>query len=307
MIACINKPEGPSSFAVVQAVKKILGEKKAGHIGTLDPLAEGVLPICLNGSTRIIQFLVNLTKVYKATLVLGSSTDTQDRTGNVLTSADASNITEQQVREALQDMVGEQLQMPPMFSAKKKDGVPLYKLARNGISVDREPVPINIFSIEFLGKEGNEVSFRAHCSSGTYIRTLCHDVGENLGCGGHMGHLVREQVGSFRIENSISLEDLKTAHADANVTERLHAMDGALDFLPEIKISTKQIQSIINGISLSRSSVESYPEEFKPGMNIRVTNGNSRLIAIVEPLIDQDKFAKMPPDDIAFKLKRVLA
>jgi tRNA pseudouridine55 synthase len=307
MIACINKPEGPSSFAVVQAVKKILGEKKAGHIGTLDPLAAGILPICLNGSTRIIQFLVKLTKVYKATLVLGSSTDTQDRTGNILTSADAGKITEQQVREALQTMVGEQLQMPPMFSAKKKDGVPLYKLARNGISVEREPVPINIFSIEFLGKEGNEVSFRAHCSSGTYIRTLCHDIGNNLGCGGHMGQLVREQVGSFRIENSISLEDLKTAHANATVTERLHAMDGALDFLPEIKISKNQIQSIVNGISLSRSSVESYPEEFKPGMNIRVTNGNSRLIAIVEPLIDQDKFAKMPPDDIAFKLKRVLA
>ena len=307
MIDCINKPEGPSSFAVVQAVKRILGEKKAGHIGTLDPLAQGVLPICLNGSTRIIQFLVNLTKVYKATLVLGSSTDTQDRTGNVLASADAGNITDQQVREALQNMVGKQLQMPPMFSAKKKDGVPLYKLARNGINVEREPVPINIFSIEFLGKEGNEVSFRAHCSSGTYIRTLCHDIGNTLGCGAHMGHLVREQVGSFRIENSISLEDLKTAHADATVTERLHAMDGALDFLPEIKISKKQIQSIVNGVSLSRSCIESYPDEFKPGMNIRVTNGNSRLIAIVEPLIDQDKFAKMPPDDIAFKLKRVLA
>ena len=130
MIACINKPQGPSSFAVVQSVKNILGEKKAGHIGTLDPLAEGVLPICLNGSTRIIQFLVNLSKVYRATLVLGASTDTQDRTGNVLTTADAGHITETQIREALENQVGEQLQMPPMFSAKSVDGKRAYAMAR---------------------------------------------------------------------------------------------------------------------------------------------------------------------------------
>ncbi len=307
MIVCINKAEGPSSFSVVQSVKNILNVKKAGHIGTLDPIATGVLPICLNGSTRIIQFLVNLTKIYRATLVLGASTDTQDRTGNVLANADAGHITEQQVREALQSLVGEQLQMPPMFSAKKKDGVPLYKLARNGISVDREPVPIHIYSIEFLGKEGNKVSFRAHCSSGAYIRTLCHDTGNILGCGAHMDQLTRERVGSFRLEDSISLEDLKTAHANATVTGQLLAMDRVLDFLPEIKVSEERVQLIKNGISLSRSCVESYPGQFKPGMNIRVTNGDSRLVAIVEPLIDQDKFATMPPDEIAFKLKRVLA
>lgn len=307
MIACINKAEGPTSFSVVQSVKKALNVKKAGHIGTLDPMAKGVLPVCLNGSTRIIQFLVNLTKVYRATLALGASTDSQDRTGKVLATTPAGHITEAQVRDVLQSLVGKQLQTPPMFSAKKKNGVPLYKLARKGVDVEREPSPIHIYSIEFLGKEGDKVSFRVHCSSGTYIRTLCHDAGNKLGCGAHLDQLERERVGDFRIENSISLEDLKTAHANATVTGQLLAMDSVLDFLPEIKVSEGRVRSIKNGISLSRSCVESYPSQFKPGVNMRVTNGDSRLIAIVEPLVDQDKFATMPPDEIAFKLKRVLA
>lgn len=306
-IVCINKPEGPTSFAVVQSVRKILRVKKAGHLGTLDPMAKGTLPIALNGATRIVQFLEKLTKVYRATLALGTSTDTQDRTGKVLTAADTGHITEQQVREALQSLVGDQMQTPPMFSAKKKDGVPLYKLARNGITIDRKPVPVHIYSIEFLGMAGNKVSFRTHCSSGTYIRTLCHDTGSKLGCGGHMDQLTREKVGNFRIEDSLSLEDLKTESLNATVSKGFVTMEEALDFLPEIKVRKERIPSIINGVSLSRSCVESYPGQFQPGMNIRVTNGESRLIAIVEPLTDQDKFAEMPPNDIAFKLKRVLA
>lgn len=306
-IVNINKPEGPSSFAMVQAVKKTLQAKKAGHIGTLDPLAEGVLPICLNGTTRIIQFLVNLTKVYRATMVLGSSTDTQDRTGKILSTADTANITLDQVREALQDMVGDQMQIPPMFSAKKRGGIPLYKLARNGITVDRKPVLIHIYSLEFLNMEGSRVSFLTHCSSGTYIRTLCHDIGSKLGCGAYMEKLTRERVGNFDLSAAMTLEDLKSSLANDTVSNRLLGMESALEFLPEIKVKKDRIQSIVNGTPLSKSFIESYPGQFKPGMNIRVTNGEDRLIAIVEPLIDQDEFAKMRPDDIAFRLKRVLA
>lgn len=306
-IVNINKPEGPTSFDIVQSVKRILGAKKAGHIGTLDPMAEGVLPICLNGTTRIIQFLVNLTKVYRATMALGASTDTQDRTGKILSTTDATGITREQVKEALQKMVGDQLQIPPMFSAKKKDGVPLYKLARNGITIDRDPVPIHFYSIEFLGMEGNLVSFSAHCSSGAYIRTLCHDIGAQLGCGAHMHKLTRERVGNFDLSNALTLEDLKISLANDTVSKQMFAMESALEFLPEIRVKKDRVQSIVNGISLSKSFVETYPGKFKPGMNIRVTNGENHLIAIVEPLIDQDKFAKMPPDDVAFRLKRVLA
>ncbi|NIQ00519.1 MAG: tRNA pseudouridine(55) synthase TruB, partial [Nitrospinaceae bacterium] len=132
-IVNLYKPVGPTSFFMVQSVKRALKIKKAGHIGTLDPKAEGVLPICLDRSTRLIQFLVSLPKVYLATMTLGTSTDTQDATGKVLATRDASKITEDRVRQVLSEFVGEMEQMPPMYSAKKKNGVPLYKLARNGI------------------------------------------------------------------------------------------------------------------------------------------------------------------------------
>ena len=154
------KPVGPSSFFMVQSVKRALKVKKAGHIGTLDPEAEGVLPICINQSTRLIQFLVSLPKVYLATMTLGSATDTQDATGQVLTTGDTSQITEQQVREVLASFQGEQQQTPPMYSAKKQNGVPLYKLARIGIITERKPVTLQIYSIEFLKKEDNQVVFR---------------------------------------------------------------------------------------------------------------------------------------------------
>lgn len=302
----IHKPVGPSSFAMVQAVRKVLNVKKAGHIGTLDPLAEGVLPICLDRATRIIQFMVGLSKVYQGTLTLGSATDTQDQSGKVLATADASGVTEPQVREALSAFVGEQGQIPPMFSAKKKNGVPLYKMARNGVTITRDPVTIHIYSIEFLGMNGNEVTFRTHCSSGTYIRTLCHDLGQKLGCGAHMSKLVRERVGSFDLKSSLTLEELKHAQTDGSLSEKLLQTDQALSFMPEIRVNPDRVESILHGVALTKSSVCKASHRFSPGMNFRVTSENNPLVAIVVPLMDQNAFDTMRPEQAAFKLKRVL-
>ncbi len=305
-IVSINKPVGPSSFAMVQAVRKVLKVKKAGHIGTLDPLAEGVLPICLDRATRIIQFMVGLPKVYQATLTLGSVTDTQDQSGKVLSTADPSAVTEQALREALNSFLGEQGQVPPMFSAKKKNGVPLYKMARNGVSITRDPVAIHIHSMEFLGMSGNEVTFRTHCSSGTYIRTLCHDLGQKLGCGAHMSRLIRERVGSFDLKSSLTLEELKHAQTDGSLSEKLFQTDQALSFLPEIRVNPDRVESIVHGVALTKSSISKVSHRFSPGMNFRVTSENNPLVAIVVPLVDQDAFDNMRPDQAAFKLKRVL-
>jgi len=151
------KPSGPTSFDMVWSVRKILGVKKAGHIGTLDPIADGVLPICLNQSTRIIQFLSSLQKTYRATLELGSETDTQDATGQKISTNDPSLINEAKMKQVFQTFVGEQDQIPPMYSAKKKNGIPLYKLARNGINIGRDPVKVVVYSIDFIKKEGNRV------------------------------------------------------------------------------------------------------------------------------------------------------
>lgn len=304
-IVNIYKPSGPSSFDMVRAARKILNVKKAGHIGTLDPMAEGVLPICLNRATRIVQYLSALPKTYTAGMRLGTATDTQDATGKVIASGDPSCITEEQVRGVLNRFIGEQNQTPPMFSAKKKQGIPLYKLARNGITIDRKPVLIQIQSIEFLKKEDNRVEFRVHCSSGTYVRTLCHDIGQELGCGAHMDRLVRDRIGVFDIEKSVSQEALKEAHAKNELTNLLFSPEEVLDFLPEVRVKTGFVPSIANGIALSKASLETFPGKFKPGMALRVASGTNPLIAIVEPMVDQETLPRLHPRDIAFKLKRV--
>ena len=302
----LYKPVGPSSFFMVQSVKRTLKVKKAGHIGTLDPKAEGVLPICLNQSTRLIQFLVSLPKVYQATMTLGIETDTQDATGQVLSTGDASDITEQEVRKALAGFQGEQQQTPPMYSAKKKNGVPLYKLARNGISIERKPVTLQIYCIDFLKKEDNQVSFRVKCSAGTYIRTLCHDVGQTLGCGAHMSQLVREQVGRFDVQSSWTIEELSQAQDDGTLDQKLLETEAVLDFLPEIKVTPDYVASIAHGKPLTKIAVMETPEYFQPGVNLRVTGEDGRIAAIVEPMVDQEGFQKLGAQDTAFKLKRVL-
>ncbi len=291
---------------MVQSVKRTLKVKKAGHIGTLDPKAEGVLPICLDRSTRLIQFLVSLPKVYRATLTLGIATDTQDATGQVLSTGDASHVTEQEVREVLAGFQGEQQQTPPMYSAKKKNGVPLYKLARKGITTERKPVTLQIYSIDFLKKEDNQVIFRVKCSAGTYIRTLCHDVGQILGCGAHMSQLVRERVGQFDIQSSLTIEELSHAQDDGTLAQKLLEAEAVLDFLPEIKVIPDYVATIAHGKPLTKIAVMETPEHFQPGMNLRVTGDDGRIAAIVDPLMDEQEYQKLDSQAIAFKLKRVL-
>ncbi len=305
-IVNIYKPAGPSSFSMVQSVKNTLNVKKAGHIGTLDPLAEGVLPICLNRSTKIIQFLTRLNKSYTATMKLGESTDTQDSTGKIISLGDANNISSEDIKKVLKNFIGKQQQTPPMFSAKKKNGVPLYKLARNGITINRDPVTVDIYSIEFLNKDGNQVTFRVVCSAGTYVRTLCHDVGLKLGCGAHLTQLVREQVGHFNVQSSITLEELNQAQAQGTLTEKLLKTEQALDFLPEISIFSEEKKPIVNGLPILKRYIKKVPSEFYPGMNLRVLSSENDLIAIVDPLVNQEEFKNIDSMKIAFKLKRVL-
>jgi len=302
----LYKPVGPSSFFMVQSVKRTLKVKKAGHIGTLDPKAEGVLPICLDKSTRLIQFLVSLPKVYLATMTLGVETDTQDATGQVLSTGDAGSLTEQGVRDVLAGFQGEQQQIPPMYSAKKKNGVPLYKLARNGITTERKPVTLQIYSIDFLKKEDNQVIFRVKCSAGTYIRTLCHDVGQILGCGAHMSQLVREQVGRFDVQSSLTIEELSQAQNDGTLAHKLLKTEMVMGFLPEVKVTPGYVVSIAHGKPLTKAAVLKTPEHFQPGMSLRVTGENGKIAAIVEPMVDAEGFQKLDPRDTAFKLKRVL-
>jgi tRNA pseudouridine55 synthase len=305
-IVNLFKPVGPTSFDMVCSVRKILGVKKAGHIGTLDPAADGVLPICLNRSTRIIQFLSPLQKTYRATLELGSETDTQDATGRKISTKDPSLVNETKIKQVFQTFVGEKDQIPPMYSAKKKNGIPLYKLARNGINIARDPVKITIYSIDFIKKEENQVLFEVRCSAGTYIRTLSHDIGKKLGCYAHMVRLTRTKVGLFGLGRTLTLEELKVAYEEGSLPEKLLPLEEALNFLPAIRVKEEYLESVSHGVALSKCFLETLPDRFEPGHYFRVFGNNDKLVAVVEPVVDQDKLPELTPGDIVFKAKRVL-
>ena len=305
-IVNLFKPVGPTSFDMVCSVRKILGVKKAGHIGTLDPAAEGVLPICLNRSTRIIQFLSPLQKTYRATLELGSETDTQDATGRKISTKDPSLVNETKIKQVFQTFVGEKDQIPPMYSAKKKNGIPLYKLARNGINIARDPVKVTIYSIDFIKKEENQVLFEVRCSAGTYIRTLSHDIGKKLGCYAHMVRLTRTKVGLFGLGRTLTLEELKLAYEEGSLPEKLLPLEEALNFLPAIRVKEEYLESVSHGVALSKCFLETLPDRFEPGHYFRVFGNNDKVVAVVEPVVDQDKLPELTPGDIVFKAKRVL-
>ncbi|SVB31192.1 uncharacterized protein METZ01_LOCUS184046 [marine metagenome] len=291
---------------MVCSVRRILGVKKAGHIGTLDPAADGVLPICLNRSTRIIQFLSPLQKTYRATLELGSETDTQDATGRKVSTKDPSLVNETKIKQVFQTFVGEKDQIPPMYSAKKKNGIPLYKLARNGINIARDPVKITIYSIDFIKKEENQVLFEVRCSAGTYIRTLSHDIGKKLGCYAHMVRLTRTKVGLFGLGRTLTLEELKVAYEEGSLPEKLLPLEEALNFLPAIRVKEEYLESVSHGVALSKCFLETLPDRFEPGHYFRVFGNNDKVVAVVEPVVDQDKLPELTPGDIVFKAKRVL-
>ena len=205
----LNKPPKLTSRQAVDRVKRILDAKKAGHGGTLDPDATGVLLICLGDGTKLFEALQAGTKEYEGTLILGVTTDTLDANGQIIKTADTSQITADQIRSACQQFIGEIEQMPPMFSAVKHKGKPLYKLARRGIEVERRSRRIFIESIELLLCNIPEVRFRVVCSKGTYIRVLAADIGTALGCGAHLSELTRTRSGVFKIEGAHTLDSLR--------------------------------------------------------------------------------------------------
>lgn len=239
----IDKPQGITSFTAVRKIKKLAGEKRVGHTGTLDPLATGVLPVFIGRATVLSSFLSDADKTYVATVKLGVKTDTFDITGSVLEKRQV-NISEAQIDEVLKTFEGEQLQTPPMFSAIKKDGVRLYSLARQGESVQIEPRKITIYSISRISEVENGLfKMRVHCSKGTYIRSLCSDIGEKLSCGGTMEALRRESAHGFEIGQCVQLDDL----TQENIESFVLSEETAVLKLRQITVTEKQAIRFTNG------------------------------------------------------------
>ncbi|MBQ8762977.1 MAG: tRNA pseudouridine(55) synthase TruB [Clostridia bacterium] len=251
-IILLDKPKDITSFGAVARVRRICGEKKCGHTGTLDPMATGVLTVMLGGATRFIELLPSHNKAYRAAFRLGTVTDTLDITGKVLETKEV-NVNAAQVKEKINGFIGDISQLPPMYSAVSVNGQRLYDLARKGIEVEREARQVTVFSIDVLSEneESGEYEIQVECSSGTYVRTLISDLGEALGCGAVMTELRRTKANGFEIENAVTLEQLEEAVKSGSISELLIPVDHALEEYPVIRVSEAQAKRFRNGGELS--------------------------------------------------------
>jgi tRNA pseudouridine55 synthase len=246
----IHKPAGITSFGVVAKIKKITGERHVGHGGTLDPLASGVLPVFLGSATRAMEYLSEQAKTYRAEIELGVTTDSYDSAGEVTGARDASKITREMVEKALSAFRASIRQTPPMYSALKYKGQPLYKLARRGVEVQRTSRPVQIYRLEIVAWQPAIVTLEVTCSKGTYIRSLAHDLGEVLGCGAYLKTLVRLRVGPFSLDEALTLTQIEEAFSSGGGNDLLYPIDHVLTQFPAMVVKKEQQCSLIHGSPL---------------------------------------------------------
>jgi len=250
-IIIINKEAGWTSHDVVARLRRLLHEKRIGHAGTLDPMATGVLPVCVGKATRLVEYIGDNTKTYIADICFGIETDSYDKEGNILSEADCTNLTEEEICNALLKQKGDILQVPPMVSAIKINGQPLYKLAREGKTVERKPRAVTIYSIDVLGFCAGihpHIICSVKCSKGTYIRSIAHDVGALLGCGAHLHSLERAAVGKFTSEEAYTLaqiENMLTAEDNSFILKP----ETALTDMPRYIVNDRQLHYVLHGNS----------------------------------------------------------
>ncbi len=280
-VLIIDKPANISSARVVARMKKALGARKAGHAGTLDPFATGVMVCCINQATRLARFFLHSEKRYRAVLRLGITTDTQDLTGNVLAQCDTIDFSDKTLRLVFKEFQGQLQQHPPAFSALKHKGVPLYKLARKGTPVLKPPRPIYISSIKIIEIDLPEIHFDVTCSAGTYIRTLCTDIGTRLGCGGHLKELRRTRSSGFDIKNAIALEEFEKIARNRQVADVMIPMTEALYKVPECMADTDLKQKIMTGQTICAEKIIRAALA-DPGNLVKIVDKSDNLLAVMQ-------------------------
>ncbi len=278
----VYKEPGFTSFDVVAKLRGIAKQKKIGHTGTLDPDATGVLPVCLGRATKLCELLTDETKEYRAVLLLGRVTDTQDTSGRTLEEHPV-QVSEEELRSVVAGFLGEQMQIPPMYSALKVNGKKLYELAREGKTVERKARPVTFFELEIGEIRLPEVELRVVCSKGTYIRTLCNDIGERLGCGGCMAHLTRSRVGVFDLESARTLSELQELSDQNRLEEALIPVDKIFADLPAFFTTEEADAPAHNGNSLKTSQIrEADQRTWQQGDCIRVYDSSDNFIGIYQ-------------------------
>ena len=279
----IYKEAGYTSHDVVAKLRGILKQKKIGHTGTLDPQAQGVLPVCLGKGTKLCDLLADHDKEYEAVLRLGITTDTQDMEGTILKESSV-QVSEEEVRTCILSFQGEQQQVPPMYSALKVNGKKLYELAREGKVVERKARPVTFHNIEVLWMELPKVKIRVQCSKGTYIRSLCRDIGEKLGCGAVMEKLVRTEVKNFRVEDSLTLAEIEQARDQGTIGSYVMKKELLLPEYPELHIGTDEYARKLlrngNKLQLSQFAETVSPETVTDVPGIRVYDETDSFAAI---------------------------
>ncbi|OPJ65479.1 tRNA pseudouridine synthase B [Clostridium chromiireducens] len=284
----VFKNKEMSSFDVVRKVRFIAKEKKVGHTGTLDPQATGVLPICLGKATKIIDYIMNSNKTYEVKFILGIKTTTYDLEGEIVQRNEVQHLSEEEVSKVIASFIGEYDQVPPMYSALKKNGVRLYDLARQGIEVEREARRISIFDISNIRFELPYVYMKVSCSKGTYIRSLCYDIGEKLEVGATMTELNRSETSIFKQEKSININDL----TEENIEDYIITMEQALSFYPKIIVNSSFTRLLVNGVKVFDKRLTS--EKREKNILYRVYDSENTFIGIGKQ------------DDDGFKIEKLL-
>lgn len=292
----VDKPRDWTSTDVVRKLKGMTRIKKIGHGGTLDPIATGVLPVCLGNGTRFAEMILLGTKEYRITLTMGATTNTYDSEGDVIEEHEYAHITREDVEMVLKDFRGKFEQTPPMFSAVKHNGKRLYELARQGIEVERKTRQVEVKRLDLTGWSPPETEFEVECSRGFYARSLVHDVGQALGCGAHLSGLVRTKAGRFGLKDAYSLEEIQE-HVDAGNWQKLVVpIDFTLQHLPSVQLDPIAAEAVQHGQALSVAQFGP-PAGTMPGQQVRAYNSDSELIAILA----------FEPDRYGWRPEKVLA
>jgi tRNA pseudouridine55 synthase len=277
----VNKPEGKTSFSIVALLRRLSGEKHVGHAGTLDPIATGVLPICIGQATRVVQFLADSNKAYLAQIELGITTDTFDREGKITLRKDPSDITLTQIEKALENFQGSIQQSPPVYSAVKYQGRRLYELARAGIQVKVKPRQVKIISNELIDYKLPILTIKVECSKGTYIRSLAHDLGQYLGCGAYIRNLTRIQCGPFLIEDSLPLSEIECIFKQGILDKFLHPVDTPLLSWNAVIVEETNELAIKNGCSIPLGKEHAITTKY-----CRAYSSDGRFLAVLHFVSD---------------------
>lgn len=288
-VIVVDKPPGITSAKVVARVKKLLKARKAGHTGTLDPFATGVLVCCINRATKLSRFFLHGKKKYEAILHLGIETDTQDSTGTVTDTCKTVEFSKETIQSAFSRFEGTIKQLPPVYSALKHKGIPLYKLARSKKPVQKPARPVSIITLKILEIHLPTIRFEVFCSAGTYIRTLCADIGASLGCGGHLKELRRIESSGFTIADAVTLEELEDLTLSKKSSDRIISMSNALNGIPEHIADKVLVKKIMHGHIITKNDIMFETINAFEGF-IKIVDTDKKLVAVLQYTKDKNRY-----------------